>query len=331
MPPSAATNLRPLDLRPETPQAIPASVPGSIRHRAGQFWTWLLVWTSTHLPRIVPAVTPFFLWFAWRCSPRTRRSTLANARRILGDTSTPAQREALAKATVVNFFRFMTGIGQSKVRTVPQILSNVASLEGLDNYRAARSTKRGAILAAAHMGPYEVAVAGLRQHEPKVHVVFQRDRNIPTFEGLRASLHDHLGLIEAPVENTPGALGPWLGLRDALARDEVVLLQADRVMPGQRGTRVPFCHGHLEVPAGPVKLALAAGCPIIPVFSFWDKDGRVRIVMEEAIEVSEGWPRSGVHPALLQLVQVIERHVKQHPDQWLMFDPAFCEDQEDIA
>jgi KDO2-lipid IV(A) lauroyltransferase len=333
MPPSApaASSLRTLEPQRDAPGAIAPSSPNSIRVKAGKFWTWLLAWTATQQPWIVPKVTPFFLWFAWRCSPYTRLATVANARRILGETSTPAQREALANAIVANFFQFMAEIGRNLGRTIPDILSDVASIEGMDNYRAARAKKRGAILAAAHLGPYEVAVAGLRQHEPKVHVVFQRDRNIPAFENLRAKLHEHLGLIEAPVENTPGALGPWLGLRDALARDEVVLLQADRVMPGQRGIRLPFCHGHIEVPPGPVKLALATGSPIIPVFSSWEKDGRVRIVMEKTIEVTEPWPRSGVHPALLELTRIIEKHVRQHPDQWHMFDPAFCEDQEAIA
>ena len=34
----------------------------------------------------------------------------------------------------------------------------------------------------------------------------------------------------------------------------------------------------------------------------------------------------GVHPALLQLARVLEKHVTEHPEQWLMLQPAFCED-----
>ena len=52
------------------------------------------------------------------------------------------------------------------------------------------------------MGPFECAVASLRQHEPKVHVVFRRDTMNDAFESLRLSLHGKLGVIEAPVDDS---------------------------------------------------------------------------------------------------------------------------------
>ncbi len=317
--------------RPRGPKTVAASAFNSIRARAGRFWFWLLSWNSSHCPWLVPLVTPFFVWWAWRCSRYTRLSTLANAQRILGENATPKQCTRIAKGTLTNFFRFVGDMGRNRLRTPADMLKDVESVEGLDQYLAMRASKRGAILAAAHMGPFETAVAGLRQHEPAVHVVFRRDR-IHAFESLRADLHKKLGIIEAPINNPADAhtdaLGPWLRLRDALARNEVVLLQADRVMPGQRGVRVPFCSGHLELPPGPIKLALASASPIVPVFSLWGPNGKVRIVFDKPIEVTEPWPRTGIHPALTELAHAIEKMIKQHPDQWLIYDPAFCEDQE---
>ena len=319
---------RALDPAPRATTLIAASAHHSVRARAGRFWTWLLATTAARAPRLIPVIGPFFRWFAWNCSPYTRSSTIANARRILGPAATDADCTRLARRTLASFFTFITEIGRNRRRTIQQILANVQSIEGLEHYKAARALKRGAILAAAHLGPFESAVAGLREHEPKVHVVFRRDSKNNAFESLRRALHNQLGLIEAPVDVDPGTLGPWLGLRDALARDEVVLLQADRCMPGQRGNPVPFLHGHLELPPGPIKLAIATGSPLIPVFSCWE-NSRVRITMEEPIDATDPWPRTGgTHPALLALARTIEKHVQQHPEQWLMFDPAFCEDQE---
>ena len=255
---------------------------------------------------------------------------LLNARRILGDQSTLAEQTRLGKATTANFCRLTADIGRNGSRSTQQILGDIDSIDGLDAYHAARASGRGAIIAAAHMGPFETSVAGLRQYEPKVHVVFRRD-TIPSLESLRHQLHLRLGVIEAPVDAAGDAIGPWIGLRDALKNNEVVLLQADRVMHGQRGIRVPFLGGHMEFPPGPVKLAIASGAPIIPVFSFWLPNGQTKVLIEPAIEVKDPWPRDSVHPALIEYAHLLERHVRQRPDQWLMFQPVLCEDLEDGA
>jgi KDO2-lipid IV(A) lauroyltransferase len=125
----------------------------------------------------------------------------------------------------------------------------------------------------------------------------------------------------------------WVRLRDALARDEVVMIQADRVMPGQQGARVPFLGGHLLMPLGPIKLALATGAPIIPIFSHRTAIGRLRVTIERPIVVgradcvSPGEDRAP--PALAALGALIEQKVRAHPEQWFMLQPALCEDQHD--
>lgn len=306
---------------------VALSPPSSPRARAARFWLWVLVFACTHTPGLIMLLSRVGVWFAWRCSRYTRLAMLANSRRILGSGAADEDLRSLGKAALANFFRFVSEMGRNSGRTVEAIRSDVSSVEGLERYRAMRATKRGAILAAAHIGPFESAVASLRQHEPRVHVVFMRDTVKEGFESLRVGLRDKLGVIEAPVDAAGDSLGPWMNLREALRRDEVVLLQADRVMPGQRGVAVPFLGGHLEMPPGPVKLALASGAPIVPVFSFWDGDGRVRIILEEPIEVGEPWTRDRLHPALLKLASVIEKQIVAHPDQWLMYHPALVEDQ----
>ena len=74
-------------------------------------------------------------------------------------------------------------------------------------------------------------------------------------------------------------------LRDALRADEVVAIQGDRIMPGQKGQRMPFLGGHLLLPSGPAKLALASGAPIVPVFSLRTSSGKVKLFIEDAINV----------------------------------------------
>src|SRR5439155_1382943 len=84
---------------------------------------------------------------------------------------------------------------------------------------------------AAHLGSFELGAAMLAKHERRIHVVFRRDRHW-SFEQMRSEQRARLGIVEAPLDD---GWDIWLRLREALLADEAVLLQGDRVLPGQRG------------------------------------------------------------------------------------------------
>jgi KDO2-lipid IV(A) lauroyltransferase len=133
-----------------------------------------------------------------------------------------------------------------------------------------------------------------------------------------------MGIVEAPIDD---GLAMWLGLRDALNRNEVVLVHGDRLMPGQRGVRMEFLGRPALLPSGPVRLAIASGAPIVPLFAPRDPDGRVRILLEKPILVD---PHAAlidvVHPAMRELANAMERIIRRYPDQWIMVHQPWCED-----
>jgi KDO2-lipid IV(A) lauroyltransferase len=184
---------------------------------------------------------------------------------------------------------------------------------------------RGAIIVTAHLGSFELGLAMLGEFEKRIHVVFRRDR-LSSFERLRTERRSSLNVEEAALDE---GWGVWPRLRGALLADEVVLLQGDRLMPGQAGVMVPFLGGHIELPSAPVKLAMASGAPIIPIFTIRTGRGRFRVVIEEPITVEPGPIRwDGPHPALLSLAGAIERQVARYPEQWLMLHRVWCEDRQ---
>jgi lauroyl/myristoyl acyltransferase len=290
-------------------------------HRAeGVFWQNLLFWEARNAPIIGKLLKPLAVHMARRLSEHIRDVTTCNGRRIFGPNVTDRRIRDYARGVTASFIDFVTDVARYANFTDDQLRNQIESITGQDHYNAARALRKGAIIATAHMGSFEAGAAALRSREPKMHVVFKRDV-MDRFDLVRRELRERLGVIEAPVDE---GWVIWLRLREALLRDEVVMLQADRVMTGQKGVAVPFLHGHLEIPTGPVKLALASGAPIIPVLSRRMPDGRVRLCAEPAIivEPSDHSP----HPALLELAAVIEKHVRACPEQWLLMHRAFCED-----
>jgi KDO2-lipid IV(A) lauroyltransferase len=200
-------------------------------------------------------------------------------------------------------------------------------VEGEDAYRAARVSGKGAVLLTAHMGSFEVGLAALARLEDRIHVVFKRDDSGP-FEALRSHLRESIGVTQAPIED---GLSMWLGLRHALNRGEVVVMQADRAMPHQAAVTVDLLHGRLRIPTGGIWLARLTGSPIIPVFVTRASSGTFVVRTFQAID-----PGSRRHkpvegdPTVTAVARAIETVVAEFPTQWLNLRPAFaardCED-----
>lgn len=300
----------------------------TFRFRAAAFWVNIVFILARRTPWLLKLLTPFSLFMTWHSSALIREVTQSNAKRLLGDRDTPERRLTLARAILRNFYLFIYDVGRARRQTLEQVLSRLKTVHGDANYDAARQLGRGLIVITAHLGSYEVGIAGMRRKEDHVNVLFQRDR-LPRFDQLRDELHEAMGVKNAVV----GGLPMWQQLREALQRNEVVLIQADRVMPGQRGMRVPFGSGHMELPLGPIKLARLTGAPLLPVFAIRQPDGNVHVHIEPAIHVTEAdhvvgsKAKDGPPPALLAIAKVLERYIYAYPEQWLLLRRAWSEDE----
>jgi len=304
------------ELRQGVPVEPAVTLGARIRSGAADFWLRSLFFFSEHVPWVPRLTRPLFVWAAYSCSPHIRGATSANARRILGESATEADVERVGRGVVGSFYDFVCDVGRSREMTREQLEQRIEAVEGDDRYRAIRGTGRGAIIVTAHMGSFEVGVAALLQHEKRIHVVFKRDPG--RFERIRQALRQRLGVVEQAVDE---GWGVWVKLRDALRANEVVAIQGDRVMPGQKGSRVAFLGGHMLLPTGPVKLAMASGAPIVPVFSVRIPSGKIKLFIEEPIEVGQD-----VDEAMGKLAAVIGQYVAKYPEQWLVLNPAFEED-----
>jgi len=308
------------EIRQVNPTQITRPAQSRIRRMAASFWMNYMFFSLNHFPWWVRASKYVYFWFAFRFSHQIRQSTLANAARILGPDSTPKQRLVLAKRTFSNFYDFIYDVGICARLDVKQLRQRVDAVEGRQHYLDARKAGKGAIVVSAHMGSFETAVSALLDIEKRIHLVYSRNAELSRFEQVRAILRKRLGVVEHALDN---GWNMWVELRDALRADECVVLQADRVLPGQKGLKVPLLHGHILLPTGAVKLALASGAPILPTFCIRQPNGHVRLFTEPAIYPSED---DGGAAAMNSIAASLAKFVKAYPEQWLLLRPAFCED-----
>lgn len=314
-------NIKPAE--PPPPRASP------LRRLVANFWLRIFFCLAERAPRIMQSAACHLSNGAFHFSPSIRRGTLANARRILGPHSSADSREQLAHGVVRSFYLFCCDVARSMGAKPQDLLDRIEWVAGHDAYLRARAGGNGVIVVTAHMGSFEVGMAALRAMEPHIHVVFRRDP-VGQFERRRSQLRRRLGVSEAALDE---GWTLWIRLRDALLANHAVVLQGDRVLPGQRGQRVPFLGGHLELPTGPVKLALATGAPILPVFTIRMPGGGIRLFVEDPIIVSSSRSTDSADPdavdlALLKFKNILEKYVKAYPQQWLILEPAWIEDRE---
>ncbi|MBC7784567.1 MAG: lysophospholipid acyltransferase family protein [Burkholderiales bacterium] len=260
---------------------------------------WFLVFVRPAIVRLVPLV-----------SRQVRISTRLNGARLLGKSSASFTREVVG-----SFYDFVIDVGRSARLSAAELREKIVAVEGEAAYLALRAERRGAVLVTAHMGSFEVGLAALRTVEPSIRVVFKRDE-FGGFERIRKSLRQRMGIIEAPIDDGWTTL---IGLRDALGNNEVVVMQADRAMTGQKARAVSFAGGTLRIPVGPVTLARIHGSPIVPVYTVRVGAGRYKVWLEPAIDAD-------APDAVEQIGRSIEKFVKDHPGQWLVLEPAFVED-----
>ncbi len=102
----------------------------------------------------------------------------------------------------------------------------------------------------------------------------------------------------------------------ALQRQEVIAVLGDRVFGDRAGTTTLFGRP-VQLPLGPVLLAMATGAPIVPAFSVMEAPGRYRGIIEAALEVRRGPDRDAAQQHnLRQVAGVFERVIRRFPDQW---------------
>lgn len=289
---------------------------------AARAWLGALFFVVRRAPWLARLLRPLVVWGVWRFSTRVRENTWANARRVLGGGEGGAAERA-ARGVIGSFYDAVVEFGSSRGKGVGEFAARVGRVEGADAYAARRAAGKGAVIVTAHLGPFESAIASLRERERNVHVVFRRDE-FAAFERLRSGQRARLGVQEAAIDE---GLATWMTLREALLRDEVVLIQGDRVLTGQRGVKVRFLGGHVMLPDGPARLAMIAGSPLIPAFATKEADGSVTIRLHGAIEVGDGAGLVSVERAVEMVGGIIAETVRRYPDQWLMMEKAWSEDR----
>lgn len=262
------------------------------------------------LPRLPPAwqgaISEVVGTMAYLAAPRGRAAVRANLAMIAPERSLSARR------VFVNQVRQYL-----EVFHIPRLdrarFDAIVRVEGWDHFLSAQRLGKGVIFGSAHLGP--VALVG------QVLMARGYTLTIPAEKVTSELMHavnrarQAQGLVLVPMDS---ALGIHRVIRDGGALG----ILADRAVTGT-GERVEFFGRTALLPSAHVALALRTGATLLPAFA-WRENGLLVARIEEPLKlVSTGDRDADVRAGVSQFAALLERYIREHPEQWTVFEPMW--------
>lgn len=241
-------------------------------------------------------------------------------RRVLGEGPSEQEITEAARGMFASYGRYWAEVFWFRPRRKAWAIRQTA-IDGKDDVVAAQEEGRGVILAAAHLGNWEIAapvadsiglpVMSIAEELPNRRIT---DWFIKTRAGFDT---------ETFVAGRGSSMG-WLA--KGLGRGKVPALVADRDVTGT-GVEVEFFGERTTMPSGPAALAELTGAALFPVGTYFE-GGRYRLVAhpELPLDASIEDRQERIHAATQQLAEAFEEIIRRAPDQWHLFQPNWPSD-----
>ncbi len=285
---------------------------------ASRVWFPATLWTARNVPRgLTRRGGKTVAAIYYRARPKYLRAVRANLAIILGQPESSPEVRSRAWAMVDSHFGAWVDFLQFATRTPAEAARLVEGVVGYTHIAEGRLAGRGVLLLTAHLGNWEVGGLMLAQMKQPIHVVLVPDI-FPGVERQRRRLHEACGVAEIRVDRS---FVPTLSVLRALSENGIVAMQGDRDFDNT-GVAVPFFGREAYFPRGPLRVAMASGATVLPAFIVRMPDGRYRAIVEEPLPIENGPDRdASLRVNLGRYVAILERYVREYPDQWYCFFP----------
>ena len=285
-------------------------------HVTGLFWYRLHRWAVASLPAwaLAPLIAVFTAFF-FLTILKIRRAISSNLVPVLG----PApwlERQRRIFRTMYAFAWCLTERYERLVTDRPFEIE----VEAMEHWNAVAQTGRGFIMVTAHLGLYEVGSMDASVREARhVHLVREPEVDPRSQEFIKQCVASVQG-AHYTMHFQNGDPMQGVALAEALARGEIVAIQADRPRSGSRTVDATLFGRPFSVPAGPAALARTTGVPMLPVFAVRACRRGVRIVFRPPIDVPRTANRtSDLAVAMRRVAGEIEAGIRRAPHQWFVF------------
>lgn len=285
------------------------------------------LWAS----RIVPRLPRWFLRMlpdllgplAWLFAGRARRQATINARHVLGPEiqRTAAGRRRLRRvvrgmfrSSASNYLEAFLTPGLSHQEIFHRVYA-----EHEEYLEEALALGKGVILFSAHFGPFEYMAHWLAAKDYQVVIPVERLKDERLLR-LMLGLRNNKGINFIPL----GGNAPMRTIVQTLRKNQIVLITADRAVEGESVIK-NFFGAPARLPIGPVNLSMRTGAPLVGALGWHSSRRRIS---GEYIRLTLALPEADrKRPDVVEeaLIRELERIIRAHPEQWVVFSPIWEE------
>ncbi len=245
----------------------------------------------------------------WTRFERTTRANLAFALPELDERERARIARGVRRHAARQFASWLRLAG-CDARNAGWIDDTVVVDASIEHLRSALARGRGAIVATAHLGDWELLAAKVVRLGHGGAVVGLRRPNDPSarwFEDLRA----RHGIATIAQSASPR------DMLAVLARGGVLGILCDLDARRLDAEELAFFGSPVRTLTAPAALARASGAPIVPARCVRTPDGRYALACEPAIEFDARAPRDTARrDVLVRLNAIYERWIRATPEQW---------------
>ena len=269
----------------------------------------LIFFICSHLPRKLQSALGVFLGIMWFDILRIRRQIIfANLDRAF-PAKTRSEKTAIGRASCINlglvFVEFM------KLRFFSQKNLDEFVIYGLEHLEAAGKRQKGVCILTLHLGNGDYACAGFALIGRPVTLISKQFRtkwiNDVWFE-IRTRLGTELLLSKRSSYH----------ILKALKKQKRVVFAMDQFMGSPSGVKTTFFGHPTGSSPGLAFMAERTGAPVLPMYTYRNKEGKTEIHCGEEIPFVEKGTNDATIAYMTQVYQdKLEEIVTKHPDQWM--------------
>jgi KDO2-lipid IV(A) lauroyltransferase len=272
---------------------------------------WLVLRTVGLLPRrAARAVGAGVALVFYVCRPRLRRAAMFNLKIAFPDWTEDRRRDTVRR--LMRQIGWMGGEFSQFPRDTPESIREVISIDGIENYLAAKARGKGLIYLTGHMGAWELAPFAQALNGHPLHFLVRPIQNARV-----NALVDRYRCLggNRTIDKNESARGMLRILRE---NGDVGVLMDVNSVPDE-GVFVPFFGVPACTSSGVARIALRTDCAVLPGYVYWnDAERRYHLQLDPAIELARTDDvEADVVANTARFVQVFEEYARRFPDQWL--------------
>jgi len=218
----------------------------------------------------------------------------------------------ITKAVYKNFFAIFIDIFFVSKMSDKKIEKMLIYDEALINKTMSR--KKGLVLMSAHFGNWELSALAFAKKYPVALIVAKQSNSFVDKIVNEFRTKEGFNVIGFQRDDKIS----FRGIVKALRKNQVLAILGDQDA-GRGGVMLPFFGKEVSTPRGPAFFAIHAGSPIITAFGIPQKDGSMKMKIEEL-----PIPNTGNEDEDIKIINTIyykrlEEVIREHPEQWFWF------------